>query len=71
MRRMLMLGMLVGVAACWPDAEESSTAEELVAEDSSVIQAGTRAPDSVLTPAAADTMTRRDTGAADTAARTP
>lgn len=71
MRRILVLAALVGVAACWPDAEESSTAEELL-EDTTVIRAGTVAADSILAaPTAGMDTTARDTMRGDTARRVP
>lgn len=58
MRRALLIGVAVaGLSACWDAAEEDTTARELL-KDTTVIHAGTIAPESVLTPtgAASDTQ---------------
>jgi hypothetical protein len=69
MRRIVMLAVAAAaLGACRPDAEESTTAEELREGEDSVIRAGTAAPDSVLsrpmgnTTLAGDTAVRADTG---------
>jgi hypothetical protein len=46
-RAMMLSAVVAAVAACTPDAEESTTAEELLENEDSVIRAGTVAPDSV------------------------
>jgi hypothetical protein len=67
MKRIIMLAAAaVALGACWPDAEESTTAEELLEGEDSVLKAGTVAPDSVLPGAMADTSIVVDSVAADT-----
>jgi hypothetical protein len=72
MKRMLLLAVaMAALGACRPDAEESTTAEELMEGEDSVIRAGAAAADSALPPVVGDT-TRLDTMArGDTAVPVP
>jgi hypothetical protein len=64
MRRVLLIAVAVSaLSACWDAAEEDTTARELL-KDTTVIRAGTIAPDSVLGPAG----TTSDTQPGDSAA---
>jgi hypothetical protein len=65
MKRIVMLAAaLLALGACRPEAEESTTAEELLEGEDSVIKAGTVAPDSTVPAAMLDTV-----GTGDTAVR--
>ena len=69
MRRAILIATAVlTLGACWSDAEDSTTAEELLEGEDSVVRAGTVAPDSVL---GRDTGVAADTAVRDTSAPLP
>lgn len=71
-RAMLLAAAAVMLAACRPDAEDSTTREALAEDQDSIIRAGTVAPDSVFLPAGAiDTAARDSAPQRDTAVRIP
>lgn len=67
-RAMLVATAVLTLGACWSDAEDSTTAEELLEGEDSVVRAGTVAPDSVL---GRDTGVAADTAVRDTSAPLP